>query len=211
MGAPEKIKGPFDDCVSFEEGRTLYRKLLLEAHPDQGGSDTEVIELKGWFDKWVSRKAWEAHQSGATFREGGGPGGATQGNASGLSRNDPEDWLSDRTKQVLREIIESGINCGIKIVGSFIWLSDVPPAELLWLVGEMEFTWSKKYKKYFWADFDEMKAKGTLPRGKFTGTFSDMEKIHRSKNKREKVFLGVPTAPVEDLFNNLTGEDKHDR
>ena len=182
----------FDECVSFEEGRTLYREQLLLLHPDQGGDATALIECKREFDSWVSRKAWEAHQSGETF-PGAGAHRHYTGNRQGAG-TDPEDFLSDATKELLRDFIELGINCDIEIVGSFIWLSNVAPTDVLTAIA-WDFTRSKKYGgRWFWADFDYMKQQGTLPRGKFTGNFEDMRAIHHTKKKQEKLYLG----PTED-------------
>lgn len=173
----------FDECASFDEGRKLYCKQLLLLHPDQGGDAAGLIQCKEEFDNWVSRKAWEDRQSDDTFRGTGSRGGA------GVP-TDPEDFLSDATKEFLREFIELGLNCGIEIVGSFLWVSDVPPSDVLTLIA-WDFTRSKKYGgRWFWADFEYMKQQGTLPRGKFTGNFDDMKMIHRTKMKQEKLYLG---------------------
>lgn len=184
----------FDECASFEEGRTLYREQLLLLHPDQGGDAAGLILCKKEFDSWVSRRAWEARQSGDTF-----PGGPRVGRASAGSGvpTDPEDFLSDATKEFLRAFIELGVNCDIEIVGSFIWLSNVAPGDILTVIA-WDFTRSKKYGgRYFWADFEYMKQQGTLPRGKFTGNFEDMKAIHRTKKKQEKLYLG-PGQDEED-------------
>lgn len=195
MSSPQKKGTRFDECASFDEGKKLYRKELIRCHPDQGGSDEELILLKKEFDRWVSKKAWEARQQGANFRQGGGPGGHGP-RPSGFTRStDPEEFLSDKTKQVLREIIESGLNVSIEIVGSFIWLDGVSPGDILTLIA-WGFTHSKKYGgRWFWADFDHLKKTGKLPRGKFSGSFDDMKRIHRNKVAREKQYLGY--APQE--------------
>lgn len=202
MQAPQKKPDTrFEECESFDDGKALYRKELLRCHPDQGGSNDELIKLRKEFDSWVSRKAWEARQSGASFRNGGGPGGGP-GGMGGVGHqprsNDPEDYLSIRTKEVLREVIESGLNCTIEIVGSFIWLDQVSPGDFLTL-SAWGFTLSHKYNnRWFWADFDDMKKKGNLPRGKFNGNFEDMKKLHRNKVAKDKQFLAAPVQVEEE-------------
>lgn len=197
--APKKDKTTrFDECESFDAGKKLYRKELIRCHPDQGGSDGELIKLRSEFDRWVSRRAWEARQSGASFRGGGGLGGHARPGGFGFQSrsNDPEDYLSDTTKQVLREIIESGLNCRVEVVGSFIWLDEVSPSDVLTLLA-WDFAFSKKYGRWFWADFEYLRKTGNLPRGRFNGTFEDMKKIHKNKIAKDKQYLGMP-VPEED-------------
>lgn len=167
----------FDECKSFDEGKKLYRKELLRCHPDQGGSDADTVKLCEMFDRWVSRKAWEAHHSGASFSNNARP-----------RDFDLENYLSDKTKQILRDIIEAGFNFNVEIVGSFIWVDGVSAADVLSLMA-MDFTFSKKYNKFFWADFKHMKATNNMPRGGFNGTFEDMKKLHLNKVARKKQFL----------------------
>lgn len=198
----EKEKGLFDDCTSFDEGKELYRKTLFKVHPDQNPDDpdaaTKVVKLKKAFDLWVTKKAWEAHQQGGNFRGAGGLGGRGYGGSGYQPRStDPEDYLSVRTKEKLREVIESGLNCSVELVGSFIWLDEVSPGDILTLIA-WDFTYSKKYNKWFWADFDYMKQQGTLPKGRFHGTYEDMKRIHLNKGVKEKVFLADRTQEEED-------------
>lgn len=206
----EKKENRFDPCVTFGEGRKLYREQLLLLHPDQNSNEDaakQLIQCKKEFDSWVSRKAWEAHQTGETFRQGG-HAGRPGGMAGQRPRpTDAEDFLSDKTKQFLREVIESGLNCDIEIVGSFIWLSNVAPADVITLIA-WDFTRSKKYGgRWFWADWEYMKQQGTLPRGRFTGNFEDMKQIHRTKRKQEKLYLG----PSEDeQAKQMFGEPNED-
>lgn len=186
----------FEACVTFKEGKTLYRAELLRLHPDQGGEAQELIQCKKEFDNWVSRKAWEAHHQpddGDTFS---GPYRRHTGHTPG----DVEDYLSDRTKQFLREVIESGINCDVEVVGSFIWLDNVAPGDFMTLIW-WDFTRSKKYDgRWFWADWDHLKATGNLPRGQFNGNFDDMKKIHQSKVKQQKLYIGQTNDQQAEEF-----------
>jgi hypothetical protein len=194
MPAPAKRKNRFEECESLEEGKKLYRAELMQAHPDQGGSAEAVIAVKQEFDSWVSRRAWEARQSGGTFHGRGGFGGPSGHGRSGYqSRStDPEDYLSPKTKEKLREVIESGLNCDIEVVGSFIWLANVSNTEVLTLIA-WDFTYSKKYDgRWFWADFDYLKANGRLPKGRFNGSYEDMKRLHLNKQMKEKAYLAGP-------------------
>lgn len=188
----KKVETRFDECDSFLEGKTLYRKELLKCHPDQGGTDTDLIKLRKEFDVWVSTKAWEARQSGGSFRSTGGFGGLGGGTGGQFRSTDPEDFLSDRTKQILREVVESGLNCTIEIVGSFIWIDEVSPQDVLTMIA-WDFQYSKKYGgKWYWADWDYLKKTGNMPKGRFKGSFEDMKTLHRNKGVREKQFLAMP-------------------
>ena len=150
-----------------------------------------IVALKREFDSWVNRRAWEARQTGGTFHGRGGTGGFTGfGRSNQQPRSsDPEDYLSDATTEKLRTVIESGINCTVEIVGSFIWLDGVAQADIPTLIF-WDFTFSKKYDgRWFWADFEWLKKNGRLPRGRFNGTYEQMKQIHLNKGVKEKAYL----------------------
>ena len=49
------MKNLFKDCATWDEAKTLFRKLSKTMHPDLGGTNEQFVELKRQFEMFTPR------------------------------------------------------------------------------------------------------------------------------------------------------------
>lgn len=125
----------FRTCRTAEEGKSLYRKLVKEYHPDNGGNADIFKQINNEFTMW-----WNTHkdihystETGETYEE--------------------TEHRTTETAEEFIEIIENlrtldGIN--VELCGSWLWISGntYPHKDKLLMFG---CRWSRSKKEWYWA------------------------------------------------------------
>ena len=114
----------FDASLSLAEGKSLYRKLLQENHPDHGGSDEVCQSIIKAFESFCKVKMQYA------FNEAG------------------DDKTGDSNVNVFADILAEIINfnCRIEIIGFWIYAFD--SYEVKDILKEKGFFWSVKHRAW---------------------------------------------------------------
>ena len=55
----------FNDCKTQEEAKSTFKRLCKHFHPDKGGEESLMIELKKQYDDW--KPSYEAHNFNMKF------------------------------------------------------------------------------------------------------------------------------------------------
>jgi hypothetical protein len=105
----------FRTCQTFEEGRTLYRKLARENHPDFGGDLRTMQEINA---------QWAVFQSQAAYREAR----TRQTEAHAAGKKSAADYHDlDEIAEALRIKIEALLNISpeitVELCGLWIWVT----------------------------------------------------------------------------------------
>lgn len=118
----------FENVKTIEELRQLYRKLLKEHHPDNGGNEETMKEINLEYDLVFARLSSFSSESGECTGE-------------------EEKARDEAFKAVLDRIIH--INADIEIVGEWIWVEkgSYENRELLKSVG---FRFASRKKAWYW-------------------------------------------------------------
>ena len=61
------MKNLFKDCSSWDEAKTLFRKLSKTMHPDLGGTHEAFVELKRQFEMFTPRYSKDSSFANQTF------------------------------------------------------------------------------------------------------------------------------------------------
>lgn len=117
----------FENAKTVEELRQLYRKLLKEYHPDNGGNEETMKEINLEYDRLFSNLRRFSSESGECTGE--------------------EEKAGDEAfKAVLNEIVN--FNMKIEIIGSWIWCSDCYAYKDR--LKELGFKWAARKKCWYW-------------------------------------------------------------
>lgn len=119
----------FENVKTVEELRQLYRKLLKEHHPDNGGNEETMKEINLEYDRLFADLGRFSSKSGECTGEEGKAG-------------------DEAFKAVLNEIVN--FNMKIEIIGSWIWAFDSYPYRSQ--LKELGFKWAAKKKAWCWHD-----------------------------------------------------------
>ncbi len=114
----------FDSSLSLEEGKSLYRKLLKENHPDVGGSEEVCQAIIQSFERFCKIKMQFAFNDVGDEKTG--------------------DADVNHFANVLADIIN--FNCRIEIIGFWIYAFD--SYEVKDLLKAKGFFWSMKHKAW---------------------------------------------------------------
>lgn len=121
--------------TTIEEAKRQYHKLVVENHPDLGGSDEALTQINLEWD-YLKAHNFNVHES-----------------MSGSVYTDENQDMPDEVTQRFDKIINALIaldGVGIEICGSFIWLSG---ETYQWkeLLKGLGFKWARKKKRWFLA------------------------------------------------------------
>lgn len=119
----------------IEEAKRQYHKLVMEHHPDRGGSEEAMKRVNAEWD-YLQKHNYNIHQA-----------------ANGAVYTDEQQDVPDEVTQRFAKIVSTLIGMegvGIEICGSFIWLSGetYPWKEQL---KELGFRWSRKKRMWYLA------------------------------------------------------------
>lgn len=119
----------FENVKTIEELRQLYRKLLKEHHPDNGGNEETMKEINLEYDRLFADLSRFSSESGECTGE--------------------EEKAGDEAfKAVLNEIVN--FNMEIEIIGSWIWCFGCYAYKDR--LKELGFKWAAKKKAWTWHD-----------------------------------------------------------
>lgn len=123
----------FKDCKTFKEGKKKYRELVMEYHPDRGGthaSDEAMKEISNEYQQFLQVAVPEEEQK----------------------HEDDGSAKYEFTNRFYTQLSEvSMLNVEVEIIGEWIWVWDWSPMDIISLVA-MNFVYSKKYGGWFWFD-----------------------------------------------------------
>ena len=114
----------FSDDLSLDEGKSLFRKLVKENHPDLGGDAAVTADIINQFDKFCNRK-----MAGAF-------------NQAGDDRT--QNFKAEVFAEVLREAMK--LNCRIELIG--FWIYAFESFEVKDQLKAMGFFFSGKHKAW---------------------------------------------------------------
>ena len=135
----------FKDCHTAEEGKALYRKLVMQHHPDNGGDSATMGQINDEFRAW-----WKVYKDRHQTQEG-------KTYTSEQKTTETADEFIDILSKLSRhkDLI-------IDFCGSWLWIkgNTYPYREDLKSYG---CQWSKGHKCWFYAHgLDRKKGKGRL-------------------------------------------------
>lgn len=123
----------FAECETIEDVKKLYKKLASKAHPDNGGSAEEFIEIGAQYEEAFNRLK-------NTFR-----------NVEGEKYQRENNETPQQFKDIIDKIIHFE-NVKIEIIGTWIWVSgDTKPYRDI--LKELHFNWCKN--KVAWSYHSE--------------------------------------------------------
>lgn len=119
----------FTGVKTVEELRQLYRKLLKEHHPDNGGNEETMKEINLEYDRLFADLSRFSSESGECTGE-------------------EEKARDEAFKSILNEIVS--FNMEIEIIGSWLWCFDCYAYKDR--LKELGFKWAAKKKAWCWHD-----------------------------------------------------------
>lgn len=131
----------FKDCRSWDDAKTLFRKLSKKMHPDLGGTHEAFIELKRQFENFRPPFSKENEFSNAEF---------------------------DKRKFAdIVELLKDLDNVTISFVGSFIWIegntySQKDKIKSISLPGYNKARYAGKKKAWYFSPIDYSKKSGKV-------------------------------------------------
>lgn len=126
-------KNFFQDCKTAEEVKKLYRKLVKQFHPDNGGDEETMKILNAEFTTAFEQlKNTHRKQDGTTWTAAAG--------SKAESKETAAEFI-----EIIERLMK--FNVEIEIIGSFVWVSgDTKPAKDE--LKSMGFRWHSK--KVMW-------------------------------------------------------------
>ena len=119
----------------IEDVKRQYHKLVIENHPDRGGSEEAMKAINAEWD-YLKTHNYNIHK-------------AKNGSVYTDERQDAPDDVTERFAAIISALIHlEGI--GIEICGSFIWVSG-ETYEWRTLLKGLGFKWSRKKQMWFLA------------------------------------------------------------
>ena len=115
----------FTEELNLAEGKSLFRTLVKENHPDLGGDARVTAEIIAEFDYFCNRKM------GKAFAEAG---------------EKTQDFSAEIFAEILREVMK--LNCRIEIIGYWIYAFDSFAVKDN--LKEMGFFFSGKHKAWIY-------------------------------------------------------------
>lgn len=117
----------------MDELRQQFRKLVLKFHPDQGGTDQDIIKIKKEYNQLLkqfsTRKATTENQN----------------YESNYENADPNDEMF---KEIIIELIHLPLD--IDIIGFWVWIDQKNSYPYKDKLKELKFQWSKTKRKWYW-------------------------------------------------------------
>ena len=125
----------FKTCRTAEEGKTLYRKLVKQYHPDNGGNISIIQEINSEFKVWWDRHK-DMHYSSDT--------GKVYEETEKRTKETAEDFIT------IIENLRTLTGIEVEQCGSWLWISGntYPVRKELTTFG---CRWSKSKSKWYWA------------------------------------------------------------
>lgn len=124
--------------ATLEDLKTAYHKLIMQYHPDRGGSEEDAKQLNAEYDE-LFEQLKNTHKS-----------------ASGETYTKAETETAERSED-FREVLDKIItlNLTIEICGAWIWASGNTYIyrDILKAAG---FSWSKSKKAWYWKSPDSV-------------------------------------------------------
>ena len=122
----------FEKCQSVEEAKKLYRKLLLQYHPDHAGQESEAIakEIINQFNNFL--KSFMSHSFNSYYED--------------------KDWKpNEEAVSPFQDILQKIINldCEIEIIG--YWIYCFNSKEVKEQLKELGFWFSGKHKAWIFS------------------------------------------------------------
>lgn len=116
----------FKNVATIEQARKMYRELLKQHHPDNGGNVADMQEINSEYDALFAILSKEKQSDGQFYT----------------------NEENEHFKAILNEII--GFNMTIEVIGSWVWcFNSYPYKDQLKALG---FTWYSKKKAWVWHD-----------------------------------------------------------
>jgi hypothetical protein len=171
----------FRDCNSIEEGKGLYRSLLITHHPDQGGDPNTCAEIVNEWEKFVKLMANRAF---VQQRYG------ERAEKEDLGETQESKRFSQEFFQILERVME--MNVTVEIIGTWIWVRDTSPLDPISLEA-MGFHFSKKHRAYWWNGMTREEVFKIIDRYRNRPvpnfTMDDLRQMWGNEQKREKMYM----------------------
>lgn len=162
----------FSNCSTIIEAKALYRKLMMENHPDRGGSPEITIAVKKEFDDFILHVNDENNQFNTQYYRN--PHSAR--------------WTSH-----LHFVMDPMLNYEVEIIGDWIWVFGVPPLDSVQMYMN-DFEWSKKHNGWYYTEDSKYKQDPLPPsqrrvRTQKDYTTDDLRSMWGSEVKKSKRYL----------------------
>jgi len=123
----------FSRDLPLNEGKKLYRKLMMENHPDRGGDEELCKLISAEFESYLrTATAKRKTREGATYHK------------------EHTDAFISRLAMAVK------LNCRVEIIGNWIWCFDVSPLDTGTLIFN-DFVKSRKHDAWIWHEGDYKK------------------------------------------------------
>ena len=159
----------FQSCKDLKEGRELYRKLLMQHHPERGGNEEDFKQVTIQFEHFLRNVPFEQF-------------------ASQHHRDwQPKAEYSDAFYAALAAVM--AMNVEVEVIGSWIHVRQFRGFELKLVA--LGFWWSYGHKAMIWSG-DEKKHK------KPYYTTEGLRRRFGAEKKRDKMFFNGDKAGKTD-------------
>lgn len=197
--------GYFQDCKTVSEARMKYKKLLIENHPDTGGSEDVAKQIIAEFqhflkfsqpvepdqqqtqgqEDWEPDPFWVRSSSGSSRAAGSGTSrrGTPQGSGFKTWRTAGPQFTS-AFFEMLSYVMQ--YNLDIEVIGNWIYVQGLPASRIFEFT-VMGFQYSQKHKAYYWADWVEYKSRNHGPPKDYSK--DDLRTMWGSDQKKKKALL----------------------
>jgi hypothetical protein len=144
----------FQNCVTIDELKREYRKLVMVHHPDRGGDEATMWAINTEYGKrmeWIKANPW-SDETGA---------------------QDAKHDVDDGFMEVVNRIASlDGIN--VEICGTWLWATG-NTREVKDYLKAAGFKWSSRKMAWYWHDGEYMR------RGKRQYTMDEIRQMHGSE------------------------------
>lgn len=137
----------FNDIDSPGELRKLYKKLVIQHHPDNGGSEEVIKEINSEYDT-LFRRLKDDFEHKETYE-----------NATDKQKQQ-YDWQKDQKIRNMILLLAKFEGITVEIAGTWIWVSDC--YQYRKELKELGFHWAREKKRWY-IHFDDHYRSGSRP------------------------------------------------
>lgn len=129
----------FQNIETLKDLRKEYRRLAVQHHPDNGGSEDAIKEINSEYDILFKRMKSDFEQND------------TYSNATDKQKQS-YDWQKDaQIRDIIMQLAKFGDNISVEIIGTWIWVSNC--YEYRKELKELGFHWARQ-KQMWYMHFD---------------------------------------------------------
>jgi len=186
----------FEPKMTLDDVKHRYRELMKEHHPDHGGNEEIAKAINDEYDLALKRAVRDSPKSDKDDFDLHGHATKTKWWFDGQGFHYKRGFglhYTDKFWETLGEATRV-FNCGIEVIGTWIWLWELSNVQVLQAVG-MGFTHSPKHKGWFWYDPEVQDWNRRIgPKREYTT--DDLRNMWGAKKHKDKQFLGGQNGEI---------------